>query len=210
MPEESEVMFTTGSPADATELPTWQSPWVFLRAWLDSPRAVGAVWPASQRLARAMARLAPLDGDGVVVELGGGLGAVTEALLERGLAPQRLYVVERDARLAAHLRRRFRQVHVLHCDACELPARLGAQRRVDTIVSSLPLRSLPEASVEAIIAACRAVLAPQGHMVQYTYALFGDSPLVALGARPAQRTVVLGNLPPARVDLWHNVAHAGA
>ncbi|HZY71004.1 MAG TPA: 16S rRNA (adenine(1518)-N(6)/adenine(1519)-N(6))-dimethyltransferase RsmA [Thermoplasmata archaeon] len=42
---------------------------------------------------------------GPVLEVGGGLGVLTEALLRRGVGPLR--VLERDPRLAAHLRRLF-------------------------------------------------------------------------------------------------------
>lgn len=58
-----------------------------------------------------------------VVEIGGGLGILTEALLRRGVEP--LSVVERDARLASHLRARFpREVRVIEGDALvvDIPA----------------------------------------------------------------------------------------
>lgn len=57
-----------------------------------------------------------------VVEIGGGLGILTEALLRRGTAP--LTVIERDPRLAAHLRKRFRgRATIVEQDAltAELP-----------------------------------------------------------------------------------------
>ena len=44
---------------------------------------------------------------GLVVELGGGTGVITAALLARGVAPERLVVVEQSPALAAHLRQRF-------------------------------------------------------------------------------------------------------
>jgi 16S rRNA (adenine1518-N6/adenine1519-N6)-dimethyltransferase len=58
-----------------------------------------------------------------VVEIGGGLGLLTEALLRRGVAP--LTVVERDRRLAAHLARTFGdRIRLLQGDALEVD--LGA------------------------------------------------------------------------------------
>ncbi|MBK6453167.1 MAG: hypothetical protein IPF84_11850 [Proteobacteria bacterium] len=54
-----------------------------------------------------------------------GTGAITSALLARGLPPDRLIVVERDPILARHLRETFRGVSVIRGDAVEL-ARLLA------------------------------------------------------------------------------------
>ena len=54
-----------------------------------------------------------------VVEIGGGLGLLTEALLRRGV--DRPMVVERDRRLAGHLRRTFGEaIRLLEGDALEV------------------------------------------------------------------------------------------
>ena len=62
--------------------------------------------PSGRTVARAMARELPARG-GLVLELGGGTGALTSGLLEAGCHPKSLLVVEREAALAASLRRRF-------------------------------------------------------------------------------------------------------
>ncbi|MFZ0892103.1 MAG: 16S rRNA (adenine(1518)-N(6)/adenine(1519)-N(6))-dimethyltransferase RsmA [Thermoplasmata archaeon] len=57
-----------------------------------------------------------------IVEVGGGLGILTEALLRRGLGP--ITVIERDARLATYLRGKFgNRVTIVEADALttELP-----------------------------------------------------------------------------------------
>ena len=70
----------------------------FFRSWLDNPALAGAVSPSGRFLARMMARYVdPIKG-GPIVELGPGTGAITEALLERGIAPGRLFLVEFDPR----------------------------------------------------------------------------------------------------------------
>ena len=73
------------------------APWLFARQMLNEPAAVGAIWPSSRWLARSVASRVPRHGDGLVVELGGGTGAVTNALLQRGIAPGRLMVIERSS-----------------------------------------------------------------------------------------------------------------
>ena len=46
-------------------------------------------------------------GSAPVLEIGAGTGAITQALLERGVSPERLFVIERDAELTAFLRNKF-------------------------------------------------------------------------------------------------------
>ena len=54
---------------------------LILGLWLRSPFEIGAVAASSGPLARAMARQVNPSRPGLVVELGGGIAAITEALL---------------------------------------------------------------------------------------------------------------------------------
>ena len=60
---------------------------LFTREIWANPRAMGAACPSAPSLASHMASHVPLDRDGLVVELGGGTGAVTAALLKHGVPP---------------------------------------------------------------------------------------------------------------------------
>ncbi|MCG8099531.1 MAG: phospholipid methyltransferase, partial [Candidatus Thiodiazotropha taylori] len=61
----------------------------FISAWMRNPRQVGALFPSSDCLAQAMA--AQVNSmNGLTIELGAGTGAVTSALLDRGINPKRL------------------------------------------------------------------------------------------------------------------------
>lgn len=67
-----------------------------------------------------------------VLEVGGGLGILTEALLRRGTSP--LTVVEKDPRLAAFLRATFdRRIELLEGDALEIDL-----PRAHAVVGNLP------------------------------------------------------------------------
>src|SRR3954471_18911323 len=68
----------------------------FLRTWLEKPLAIGAVAPSGKALARLMAGYVDPAVPGPIVELGPGTGPVTEALVERGIDPARLHLVEFD------------------------------------------------------------------------------------------------------------------
>ena len=126
-------------------------------------------------------------------------------------------VVEQSERLAAHLRQRFAAVPVLQGDAAELPqllARLDDERRqlpVLHIVSGLPLLSIPAPVRQRILHAGAQALAPQGRLVQFTYALRGESPWQSSGLVRQHSERVLANLPPARIDvLGHGARHTGS
>lgn len=183
------------------------SPGLFLREWIASPTGVGAIWPSSRHLADCMSERIPLQGDGLVVELGAGTGTVTQALLEHGVSLARLRVVERSPAFVRHLRKRFPAATVVQGDAGELSGLLPEGIPVDAIVSSLPLRSLAPLDVEAILAQWGQVVRPGGLLVQFTYALHGQAP--ALGDRfvQCQNRLIWGNLPPARVMTFVRLAH---
>ena len=191
---------------------------LFLRELVTQPGTVGAICASSPRLAARMAAWVDTAAPGVVVELGGGTGVITAALLARGVAPERLVVIEQSAALAAHLRRRFPHIHVVHGDAAEL-ARLaagadwpcrgadGAPLPVQCIVSGLPLMSSPLPVRQRILQAGAQALAPGGRLLQFTYAMRGPSLWQGAGLVGQARERVLANLPPARIDvLGHGAA----
>ena len=176
---------------------------VFLRELVTNPREMGAVWPSSRQLAKRIAAAVPCDSKGKVVELGGGTGVITEALLERGIPPDRLVVIERAPTLAALLRARFPRIHVVEGDAMHLADLLRDEDEIAVVVSGLPLRSLPPRVVATIIRAVSEVLEPGGLFVQFTYHLSPQRSLSQRFAAVSSR-LVLGNLPPARVWAFVN------
>jgi phospholipid N-methyltransferase len=175
---------------------------LFLREAFAHPRAVGSIIPSSPALAHRMAQAARCDGSHLVVELGAGTGAVTEALLARGIAPRLLLLVERSAALASLLRDRFPGVRVICGDAADLRRLIRrfvpAATCVD-VISSLPLRSLPAEKVRAILCEIGAVLRRGGRWVQYTYALARRE--IPPGFVRYASSLVWQNIPPARVDI---------
>lgn len=180
---------------------------VFARALLSNPRAVGACCPSSPQLARAVAAAVDPSAAGLVVELGGGTGAITSALLARGVPPERLVVVERDPSLARHLKEHFLGVKVIGGDAVELASLLAREdsgARVATIVSSLPMISLSMDEVRAIGEQICAVLEPGGSLVQYTYQLALGHARVPGCLKLVASDHVWINLPPARVEVYRH------
>ncbi|WP_417277435.1 class I SAM-dependent methyltransferase [Castellaniella sp.] len=178
---------------------------LFVHEFLRKPTIVGAVCPSSTGLARRMACPVPVQSDGLVVELGAGTGSVTQALLDRGVSPMRLRVVERSAALAQHLRRRFPVLPIWQADAADLINLLPEGATVDAVVSSLPLRSLTPQLVSAILDQWRSVLRPGGLLVQFTYALRGESAELQNGFAACDSSIVWKNMPPAKVMVFRRV-----
>lgn len=184
-------------------------------AWLRAPRHVGALVPSGMRLAAAMAREVP-RGEGLVVELGGGTGSITNGLLCAGIRPAELVIVERDPVLARCLRRRFPDCRILCGDACRLPALLAAHgigAPVKTVVSSLPLLAMSPSQRARLLRAVRRVLPDEGAMLQYTYGVRCPVPARTLlrGKVRAERIArVWRNVPPASVWRFRSSALSAA
>ncbi len=178
----------------------------FIKSWFDNPALYGAVSPSGRFLARMMARYVDPHGAGPVIELGPGTGAITEALLQRGIAPSRLVLLEFDATFCALLRRRFPGVRVIQGDAYRLAESLRTllDEPAAAIVSSLPLLNKPERERLSLLADAFGLLAPEGCFVQFTYGMM--SPVPRKNARLSFQAEVSPpvwlNLPPARVWVY--------
>jgi phosphatidylethanolamine/phosphatidyl-N-methylethanolamine N-methyltransferase len=177
---------------------------LFLKQWVRGPFRMGALAPSGPALARLMAHQVDPKGPGTVVELGPGTGSITAALLEAGVAPERLILVEREEELCRWLKNRFPRLRILHEDAAHLAQRLVERGivSVEAVVSSLPLLSMPPRTSHAIIDQAFGVLGPSGALIQFTYGPRCPIPrsLVArhgFEARPAGTAWL--NLPPATV-----------
>jgi phosphatidylethanolamine/phosphatidyl-N-methylethanolamine N-methyltransferase len=180
---------------------------LFLKRWLRRPLSVGALVPSGRSLAEAIAKAtaaAMASRSGCIVELGAGTGEVTRALLEAGISPHRLAVIERDPELAKFLRQRFPNLQIIEGDAAHLPALLAEVGRTEVaaVVSSLPLLSLPAEVVNGIVDGVFEILPRGAALVQFTY---GPSPPVPRALR--ERLHLQGshgrriwrNVPPAVV-----------
>jgi phosphatidylethanolamine/phosphatidyl-N-methylethanolamine N-methyltransferase len=175
----------------------------FLKMLIESPKLTGAVSPSGRFLARAMARAVGPIGDGLVVELGPGTGPVTKALIEEGVPPEQLILVEYEGAFCRLLAERFPRVRVLQGDAYTLRRTLAdlGDRPISAIVSSLPLLNQPPQRRAALIDDAFALMPPGGVFVQFTYGMASPIPRRAgKGRFSAEATAPIWlNVPPARV-----------
>ena len=175
----------------------------FIKTLIDRPRLTGSVAPSGRFLARAMAHPVDPSRDGLVIELGPGTGPVTQALIERGIARDRLALVEYDHGFCRLLGQRFGGVRVIQGDAYDLPKTLAdlVGRPVIAVVSSLPLLNQPPARRIKLIEDAFGLMGPQGLMVQFTYGAGSPIPREACAQRFSAHCTapIWRNLPPARV-----------
>jgi phosphatidylethanolamine/phosphatidyl-N-methylethanolamine N-methyltransferase len=173
---------------------------LFLARWLRAPHRIGALAPAGRHLARAMAEQITPEAD-LVIELGGGTGNITQALLDAGLPPDRLIVVERDPAFYALLKKRFPLLKILRGDATRLRALLAplGVSRAATIVSSLPLLNMPGPLRQRLVEESFALLAERGTLIQYTYGAFSPLRRRKSGLKGEIAERVWRNFPPASV-----------
>lgn len=173
---------------------------LFLRRWLANPLQMGSIVPSSPILGRRIAALVERAPDEVVVELGAGTGAVTRALLDGGVPPERLVVVEIVPEMARHLARSLPGVTVIEGDAFALADALPAalHGKVGTAICGIPLVLLPIEQQRRFVAAVEAVAPGRGFLL-YTYCATSPLPWKALGLAARREAFTLLNLPPASV-----------
>src|SRR5256885_1819286 len=177
----------------------------FIGSWFKKPLAVGAVTPSSKPLARTMAQYVDPHADGPVIELGPGTGPITEALLEHGVKPSRLVLVEFNPTFCQLLRQRFPEATVVQADAYRLRESLSEYSRheASAVVSGLPLMTKPLRLRLRLLREALALLAPQAPFVQFTYAMVPPIPKLA-GVKVEASDRIWRNMPPARVWVYRH------
>ncbi len=181
----------------------------FIGQWLKNPRQTAAVAPSSPELAAAMLAEMPAD-TRRVIELGGGTGALTRAIVSHGITGNALLVLELNEELHSHLHRRFPEELLVLGDAAELP-RLASEAGfldagpADAVISGLGLLAMDRELVTRILRAAFACLRPDGRFIQFTYgpvSPVSDAVLDVLGLRMRRGEFVLRNVPPATVYVY--------
>jgi phosphatidylethanolamine/phosphatidyl-N-methylethanolamine N-methyltransferase len=189
------------------KIDTYGLPMSITGQFLRHPRTTGAIAASSRRLARTMTGDLGIERASLVVELGPGTGAITDAILDRLPPGGRLVAVELNPTLASGLAHRYRNrpVDVVTGHAAGLADLLDA--RADAVVSGLPWAAMSREEQRRILDAIDRVLCPRGGFATFAY-------VHAAGLGPARRfarqlteryptvartRVAWANLPPAFV-----------
>jgi phosphatidylethanolamine/phosphatidyl-N-methylethanolamine N-methyltransferase len=176
----------------------------FIRSWFEKPLTMGAISPSGKMLARTMASYVDPSIPGPVIELGPGTGPVTEALVEQGIDPSRLVLIEFNPDFCRLLRTRYPDATVIRGDAYSLRRMLGTmlEQPAAAIVSGLPLVTKPLKTRVRLIREAFRLMQPNAPFVQFTYAMMSPIPKAMTGVSTEASERIWMNVPPARVWVY--------
>ena len=179
----------------------------FIRSWIERPLSTGAVTPSGKILARTMARYVDPNSIGPVVELGPGTGPVTEALVEAGVDPARLVLVESNPAFCRILRARYPAATLVQGDAYSMRRMLETLllQPAAAVVSGLPLITKPVKMRLRLIRDAFDLMVPGAPFVQFTYAVASPLPKRFGGFSIEASERIWMNIPPARVWVYRKV-----
>ncbi len=149
-----------------------------------------------------MAEKVRFAGAKVVLELGGGDGAITETLLKRLEKGSMLLIFEINEAFCETLREKYGhdpRVKIIADSAEFLEKHLAenGMEKADAIVSALPFSVFPDDLAERILGACKNALRSGGQFVQFHYSPRQDYYAAIFGN--AEQDFVARNVPPAFV-----------
>jgi phosphatidylethanolamine/phosphatidyl-N-methylethanolamine N-methyltransferase len=179
----------------------------FIRSWLERPLSIGAVTPSGKILARAMAHYVDPTSSGPVVELGPGTGPVTEALVEAGVSPSRLVLVEFNPTFCRLLKSRYPDATLVQGDAYSLRRLLETLliQPAAAVVSGLPLVTKPVRMRLRLLRDAFDLMVPGAPFVQFTYSVAAPLPKRFGGFSVEASRRIWMNLPPARVWVYRKM-----
>lgn len=195
-----------GSPTGATGL--------FFRRFLAQPGKVASLIPSSPAFSRTIARQIRREPDEYVVELGAGTGSVTRAILDAGVPPEKLVLVEIDPEMADFLRHAHPKATVVEGSCFDLAEALpeavpeAAGGKVGSIVCGVPI-ALFEPGEQRRLADTMISLMPHGRpFLALTYRWNSPLPHRELDLEGARLGFTPWNVPPASVWGYRRNGHA--
>jgi phospholipid N-methyltransferase len=168
---------------------------------LREPFSIGALAPSSRFLANLL--VTDMKPGSRVIELGAGTGAVTQAILNAGVYPDDLTLIEQNGEFARLLEHRFPETTVLEANAVSFRRHIAPDSEpVDFVVSGLPLLLFPARIKVRLLTQIFKSLRDDGCLYQFTYG--GRCPISRtlrgnLGLKASLMKFTPFNVPPAFV-----------
>jgi phosphatidylethanolamine/phosphatidyl-N-methylethanolamine N-methyltransferase len=155
-----------------------------------------------------MARYVDPAVPGPVIELGAGTGPVTQALVDHGVEPSRLVLVEFNPSFCRLLRTRYPDATVIQGDAYRIEHLLGSLLRepAAALVSGLPLVTKPFKLRQRLMREAFGLMVPGAPFIQFTYAMVPPIPNRPADVTAKASELIWQNFPPARVWVYRKGA----
>ena len=112
----------------------------FLGAVIDNPNQMGAILPCTSEVGQEMVKYLSSYNGKKILEVGGGTGTVTEQIVSKLSSNDKLDVVEIDASLSQHLRKKFKKHKNVTIHQCSITD-FNPGVKYSQIISTLPFNS---------------------------------------------------------------------
>lgn len=171
----------------------------FLKEFWKDKQMVGAISPSTRFLGEKMIENVDFDKARMIVELGPGTGVFTELILNRMHPDAKLLVFELNDSFYQNLAKRFDdpRVQIIH-DSAEKIADYTDGKKVDAVISSLPLMVFSEELRNNVVNAAYDSLKKDGKYMQFQYSLQSKKLLQSV-YKTVSVKFTMKNLPPAFV-----------
>lgn len=137
-------------------------------------KTVGTLAPCSPAAVKKMVKPVDFNKTNVIVELGGGTGAVTKEILKAAKPGTKIFVFETNPNFVKVLKELGGdRLGVINDSAVNMPGRLKSfgLQKTDYVISTLPLALMDNQTKEKIFDGVNEVLQPGGYYVQIQYSL---------------------------------------
>lgn len=152
----------------------------FIKESLKSLQEVGTVLPSSKSVVDKMVDPIKFDKDIIIVELGSGTGVITKEILNRMSKKSKLICFETNSSFYKDLKEKFKDNIYLINDSAENMEKHIEQlniKKIDYIVSSVPLLTLPKETTNKILLVSSQILDTDRKFIQLQYSKLLDKRL---------------------------------
>ena len=193
---------------------------LFFKAFLRSPKEVGAVFACSPSVGKELIRyLDQHEGPGSILEVGAGSGTISQVIADNMRSGDRADLVEIDSGLCQRLHERFDRDLDVNVECCSI-LDWDPGFKYDLVVCTLPFVSFEAPFIKQLLQHIKQLTKPGGRMSHVEYLLvsnlkrlilFGDKGRTFrdsrdvmndfLNSHGVDKAIVWRNLPP--INIFH-------
>ena len=176
---------------------------LFVKEVVNSIKNIGAIAPSSKYLANNIIKQIDFNQNQIILEFGCGNGAITKQILKQMPSSSRLISLEINDPFLKHCKNKFKvynnfEIYNHSAIDFDLLLRELEIKKVDYLISSLPLALLPKKDLDVLFEKIPQYLINDGSFVQYQYSLNKYKFLKSV-FHTVKLDFTLTNLPPAFV-----------